>query len=83
MFKSISMGPSDQSKNSQEKKPKKDTDKSCMDLSSKDIHSEEEDDGDINPRASDLIFNPESLRRRWLQKHGKEKYIDFSEEELE
>ena len=80
------MGPSDQSKTSQDKKPKRDLDaefKNEMDQQSACIESDEEDDADINPKASDLIFNPESLRRRWLQKRGKEKYIDFSEEELE
>jgi Ca2+-binding EF-hand superfamily protein len=30
-----------------------------------------------------MIFNPESYLNNWLKKHGKEDYINFSDEDLD
>jgi len=89
MFKNVSMGPSDHSKNSHQssiatqkeskvKQSNKDKHDTQFDMySSKD--GEDEEDEDLNVKASDLIFNPESMRRKWLKNHGKSHYIDFSD----
>jgi len=33
-------------------------------------------------KASELIHQPRSVERSWLRKHGKSKYIDFTEEQM-
>ena len=43
---------------------------------------EEEKDKGILLNSNDLIYQPESMQRNWLIKHGKRHYIDFEEEEL-
>ena len=44
--------------------------------------SEDQDNEDILIKASDLIYQPESNRRKWLLKRGKGHMIDLDDEEL-
>jgi len=32
--------------------------------------------------SNNMIFQPESVQRHWLEKHGKKKFIDFDDAEL-
>ena len=50
--------------------------------SGSDDDDEEDDEDQINFKQEDLIFNPESIERKWLRTHGKEHCIDFEDEEL-
>lgn len=51
---------------------------------------EDEEDGsdseDGNTRVfykqTELIHQPQSVLRQWLRKHGKDKYIDFTEDQM-
>lgn len=50
-----------------------------------DDNSGSDDSGDENCiiKTNDMIYNPESYLNNWLKKHGKEDYINFSDEDLE
>lgn len=54
------------------------------DLHEADEDEEESGSDDDNTRvfykASELIHQPRSVERSWLRKHGKSKYIDFTED---
>lgn len=49
-----------------------------------DEDDEESDDENNNVfyKASELIYQPKSVVRQWLRKHGKGKYIDFDEKQM-
>ena len=44
--------------------------------------SSESDDDDCLIKPEDLIFQPDSVQRNWLRKHGKGSMIDFEDEQL-
>ena len=44
--------------------------------------SEEDSDDDFLIKPSDLIYQPDSVQRNWLRKHGKGAMIDFEDEQL-
>lgn len=55
-----------------------------MDEDDDDEDEGEEDDSDeeghnVFYKAQELIYQPKSVERQWLRKHGKSKYIDFDE----
>ena len=40
------------------------------------------DDDDCLIKPEDLVFQPDSIQRNWLRKHGKGAMIDFEDEQL-
>ena len=42
----------------------------------------ESDESSFLIKPKHLIFQPESIRRKWLRKHGKGKMIDFEDDQL-
>lgn len=50
--------------------------------SGSDDDDDEDDEDAINFKQDEMIFNPESVQRKWLKTHGKQHCIDFEDEEL-
>ena len=44
---------------------------------------EEEEDERVFFKQSELLYQPKSDQRNWLRKHGKAKYIDFDEQQMQ
>jgi hypothetical protein len=48
-----------------------------------DGESSDDENQNVFYKSKELIFEPKSVQRKWLRSHGKSKFIDFDEKQME